>query len=52
VWSYTLTPPVRLHGVVLGYKKHRDNLLVCSSQGWMGGWMDGWMDGCMHGRDM
>jgi hypothetical protein len=26
-WSHprTSTPPVRLHGVVLSYKKHRDN---------------------------
>jgi hypothetical protein len=25
-WSYTFTPPLRLHGVVLSFKKHRDNL--------------------------
>jgi hypothetical protein len=23
-WNYTSTPPVRLHGVVLSYEKHRD----------------------------
>jgi hypothetical protein len=25
-WSYTSTPPIRLHGVVISQKKHRDNL--------------------------
>jgi len=28
-WSYISTPPIHLHGMVLGYKKkHRDNLYL------------------------
>jgi hypothetical protein len=27
-WSYTSTPPIRLHGVVLTRKKHVDNFTV------------------------
>jgi hypothetical protein len=26
-WSYTSTPRIRLHGVVLSYEKHRDNFM-------------------------
>jgi hypothetical protein len=25
IWSYTSTPPIRLHGAVLSWEKHRDN---------------------------
>jgi len=27
-WSYTSTPQTRLHGAVLGYKKHKDNFTL------------------------
>jgi hypothetical protein len=29
-WSYTSTPPIRLNGVVLSLKKHKDNF-TCTS---------------------
>jgi hypothetical protein len=28
VWSYTSTSPIRLHGVVLSWRKHRDNFTL------------------------
>jgi hypothetical protein len=34
-WSYTSTPPIRLHGVVLSYKekKHRDSFTFAFAVG-------------------
>jgi hypothetical protein len=29
LWRYTSTPPIRLHGVLLSKKKHRDFRYVC-----------------------
>jgi hypothetical protein len=45
VWSYTCTPPIRLHGVVLIIKKYRDNftftltcLLVMNARAFLKQW--------------